>query len=83
MNYPLIKRLFGSSELSVGDIAGLSVGDIVEVLNQEGEVAGNFHFCAKGARGRITSLFADMVTIDINGKEGLTRQSNVIRYKPE
>jgi hypothetical protein len=60
----------------------LSVGQVVEVLNQEGEVPGNYGFCARGARGRITELFADLVQVDINGKMGMTKQSNVIPYKP-
>jgi|JI10StandDraft_1071094.scaffolds.fasta_scaffold1575840_2 hypothetical protein len=60
----------------------IRVGDVVEVLNQDGEVEGNLGFCARGARGRVTSIYSGRVTIDINGKDGYTRLSNVIRYHP-
>ena len=60
----------------------IRVGDVVEVLNQDGEVEGNLGFCARGARGRVKSIYSGRATIDINGKEGYTRLSNVIRYKP-
>ena len=60
----------------------MRVGDVVEVLNQDGEVPGNLGFCARGARGRVKSIYNGRVTIDINGREGSTNLSNVIRYKP-
>lgn len=60
----------------------IRVGDVVEVLNQDGEVPGNLGFCARGERGRVKSIYSGRVTIDINGREGSTNLSNVIRYKP-
>jgi hypothetical protein len=75
-----IRKLFGCDRAP--DDA-LKVGQVVEVLNQEGEVPGNYGFCAQGARGRITDLFSDLVQLDINGKMGMTKQSNVIPYKPK
>ena len=60
----------------------IRVGDVVEVLNQDGEVEGNLGFCAKGARGWVLSIYADSVSININGKVGNTKLSNVIRYRP-
>lgn len=53
------------------------IGDIVEVLNQDGEVPMNYGYCGRGDRGRIVRFYAEYVAIDINGKEGHTRLSNI------
>jgi hypothetical protein len=65
------------------DTFPVKVGDVVEVLNQDGEVPGNLYFCARGARGYVVSIFNDeYVKININGNYGITRLSNVVPYKP-
>ena len=60
----------------------IRVGDVVEVLNQDGEVEGNLGFCARGARGYVLRIADNRVSININGRVGYTTMSNVIRYRP-
>jgi hypothetical protein len=65
------------------EMSSIMVGDVVEVLNQDGEVPGNLYFCARGARGYVVSIFNDeYAKININGNYGITRLSNVVPYNP-
>ena len=64
------------------EMSSIMVGDVVEVLNQDGEVPGNLYFCGRGDRGYVTDIFDGYVKLNINGREGFTRLSNVVPYKP-